>query len=255
MKIKVMTFNLRCPVKNDGVNYFPNREANILNTIASEAPDIIGFQEVADYSREFIKRSLTDYVVLGCGRNENLGGEACSIAYKRDKFDLISYDTEWLSSFPSKAGSRYDGSDQSTCPRIFVHAELVCSEHGEAVKRLHFYNTHLDHKGAQARLLGMMQIAQSISECDAPFVLTGDMNARPGDIEISVPTSLINKSVKDATAEITHTFHGFGAYSEGYKIDYIYTDAEYSDSYAVEDKHENGVYISDHYPICTTIEI
>ena len=255
MKIKVMTFNLRCPVKNDGVNYFPNREANILNAIASEAPDIIGFQEVADYSRQFIKGALGDYVVLGCGREESLNGEACSIAYKRDKFDLISFETKWLSSSPNKAGSRYDGSDQSKCPRVFVHAELACGEGDEAGKRLHFYNTHLDHKGAKARFLGMMQITQSISECDAPFVLTGDMNARPSDVEISVPTSLTNKNVQDATADIAHTFHGFGAYSEGYKIDYIYTDAEYSDTYAVEDKHENGVYISDHYPICTTIQI
>ena len=149
-------------------------------------------------------------------------------------------------------GSVYDGSDQSVCPRVFVHAELCFGEEG---KRLHFYNTHLDHKGAQARLLGMSQIMQSISKCDAPFVLTGDMNALPTAPETMLPLCFKNKTVKDATACVEHTFHGFGKIESGCKIDYIYTDAEFFDTHAVLDKHENGVYISDHYVLCTTVII
>ena len=252
MDIKVMTFNLRCPVKLDGDNYFPNREGNILAAIQREAPDIIGFQEAADYSRAFLKRSLSDYVVLGCGRGENYRGEACCIAFLRDKFDLISFETKWLSNAPDIAGSFFDGSDQSRCPRLYVHAKLAFGEEG---KTLHFYNTHLDHQGAMARVLGMNQILQSVSECDAPFVLTGDMNARSDSLEAQLPLKLKNKKINDATESILYSFHDFGKTEFGVKIDYIYTDLDFSDTHLVEDKHEGGIYISDHYLICTTITI
>lgn len=252
MNIKVMTFNLRTPVKNDGVNYFPNREGNILEAIDRESPDLIGFQEAADYSRAFLKRSLSDYVVIGCGREKDYTGEACCIAFKKEKFDLISYKTQWLSTSPNISGSRFDGSDQSKCPRIFVHAELALGEDG---KRLHFYNTHLDHKGDVAKLLGMTQIMQSISECDAPFVLTGDMNANADSAATQLPLMIETKQIKDATASVEYSFHDFGKTEFGGKIDYIYTDLPFLDTHVVEDKHENGVYISDHYLICTTVMI
>lgn len=252
MNIKVMTFNLRCPVKNDGVNYFPNREGNILAAIQREAPDIIGFQEAADYSRAFLKRSLSDYVVLGCGREKNYRGEACSIAFLRDKFDLVSFETKWLSSSPDVVGSFFYGSDQSNCPRVYVHAKLAAAEEG---KELHFYNTHLDHQGTMARVLGMNQILQSVSECDAPFVLTGDMNARSDSLEAQLPLKLESKQIKDATASVEYSFHDFGKTEFGVKIDYIYTDLPFMNTHVVEDKHENGVYISDHYLICTTVTI
>lgn len=252
MNIKVMTFNLRTPAKIDGINYFTNREGNILEAIERESPDLIGFQEAADYSRAFLKRSLSTYVVLGCGRNKDYTGEACCIAFKKEKFDLISYKTQWLSTAPNTSGSRFEGSDQSPYPRLFVHAELALGEDG---KRLHFYNTHLDHKGSVAKLLGMTQIMQSVSECDAPFILTGDMNAKPDSEAIQLPLMLETKQIKDATESVEYSFHGFGKTEFGRKIDYIYTDLPFMDTYVVEDKHEGGVYISDHYPICTTVEI
>ena len=252
MKVKVMTFNLRCPAEADGINYFPNREKNILKVIQDEAPDLIGFQEAADYSRQFLKENISDrYVVLGCGRHADYTGEACCIAFNRDRFDLIDYKTRFLSGTPCVPGTRYAGSDQSGCPRLYSHALLSVGEG----KVLNFYNTHLDHKGEIARLLGMTQIVQDISECDAPFVLTGDMNAYPDERTVTVPFSMKHKDVREATAEITHTFHNFGKKKTECKIDYIYTDAPFSDVYAVEDKAEDGVYISDHYPICATLEI
>ncbi|MBQ8345577.1 MAG: endonuclease/exonuclease/phosphatase family protein [Clostridia bacterium] len=252
MKIKVMSFNLRHPVQGDGINFFPNREPKIASAIQEAAPDLIGFQEATEYSRSFLQKTLSDYVVLGCGRESNYSGESCSIAFRKDRFELISLETKWLSTAPDTVNSFYEGSDQSKYPRVYVHAQLFAPEEGE---RLHFYNAHLDHKGAMARVLGMTQILQSISSCDAPFVLTGDMNARPDDMAVQLPLKLSCKTVKDATASLSHTFHGFGRYEEGIKIDYIYTDADFSQTYAVEDRPKDGVYISDHFPICTTIEL
>ena len=249
VKIKVCTFNLRTPVEKDGVNYFPNRKGRILDVIRRENPDLIGFQEVADSTRKWLREALDGYVVVGCGRKKDLSGEAMLVAYKRDTFDMVSMDTFWLSTAPSVAGSCY-GVDQSNCPRCTT---AVVLKHDGAQQPFLFLNTHLDHKGATARLLGAVQILQYISEKGLPFVLTGDMNARPDSPEMQAIVGCKSHMVVDITAGIAGTFHGFGKYavSEMPKIDYIFTDMESdpAESYAVEDIPENGVYISDHNPV------
>ncbi len=252
MNLKVMTFNLRVDAEGDGINRFPNRESRILDAIRAEDPDLIGFQEAYDHAREFLKRSLSDrYTLLGCGRGKNYRGEACCIAFKRDLFELISFETKFLSSTPNIPASRYAESDQSSCPRLYVHAEL---SHGELSTPIHFFNTHLDHKGEEARLLGMTQIMQRASEIDGPWILTGDMNALPDARCIRLPLSLSALGITDATAKLTHTFHGFGKYTEGKKIDYIFTNMASTKAYTVKDTPSEGVYISDHYPVCAEIQ-
>lgn len=253
MKIKIMSFNLRCPVQKDGVNYFPNREGRILETIAKEDPDIIGFQEAADYSRDFLKKNLcSKYTVIGCARNSDYHGEAATIAYKTDLFDLVNYEARFLSTTPTVPGNRYEGSDQSKCPRMYAHAELI---HKDMIKPIHVFNTHLDHLGEIARILGMTQIMQHVSTVSGEFVLTGDMNAEPTSDCIKVALDLKGRNVKDATAAIERSFHNFGNPPNEYiKIDYIFTDADPIEAYAVKDEPVDGVYISDHYPICAWIE-
>ena len=68
-KIKVFTFNLRVEAKVDGINTFSNRRGRILDTIKEYSPDIIGFQEANDNMREWLIDSLSDYTVVGDGRN------------------------------------------------------------------------------------------------------------------------------------------------------------------------------------------
>ncbi|MBQ9783343.1 MAG: endonuclease/exonuclease/phosphatase family protein [Clostridia bacterium] len=251
MKLKIMTFNLRTDVKNDGVNYFPNRQERILETIQAEQPDLIGFQEAKEMARAFLKKNLSDtYTVLGCGRDQDYRDEACLVAYRTESFDLINLETRFLSTAPTVPGSRYEGSDQSRCSRLFVHAELI---HRDMTEPIHFFNTHLDHKGKSAMLLGMNQILQRISGCSGPFVLTGDMNALPDSDCIRMALSY--EGMKDATASIPHSFHGYGAYTEGHKIDYIFTNGKPLSAYPVEDIPVEGVYISDHYPICAWLEV
>ena len=253
MKLKVMTFNLRMDTEADGINYFPNREGRILETIRTEKPDLIGFQEASDYIREFLKKSLSDdYTVIGCGRQKNYRGEACCIAFRKDCFELVSFDTHFLSTSPTTPGSIYAGSDQSKCPRLYVHAEL---SHNQIAKPIHFFNTHLDHKGEQARVLGMAQVLQQLATVSGESVLTGDMNAHPDTACIGLVAALKEKQLKDATAQIERTFHNYGKNPEHVvKIDYIFTDAEPIEAYAIADNGVDGVYISDHYPVCAWIE-
>ena len=200
--------------------------------------------------RDWLKVNLSGYTVLGCGRGSDYTGESTVIAYKTAEFDLISFNNFWLSLTPGIPGSTY-GMDQSTCPRITSVAQL--KKLGTA-KPFYFYNTHLDHQGKKARLLGAAQIMQKISENGGDFIVTGDFNAYPDTPEIKAFT---DAGIKDCTALIEHTYHGYGTVTKNCKIDYVFTNMNCDEklSYAQEDNGVNGIYISDHYPVVAFVEI
>ena len=216
-KLKVFTFNLRVEAKSDGINTFSNRRGRVLDTIREYSPDIIGFQEANDDMRAWLIDSLTDYTVVGCGRLADWRGESTVLAFKKHIFELISLENRWLSATPNIPASTFGG-DQSHCPRILTAA---CLKHIDAEKPFIFLNTHLDHKGPTARLLGTIEIMQYLSEKGYHFIITGDMNARPDSREIAAfcEFSPCGRPVIDATAGLGGTFHAFGQRAEAVKID------------------------------------
>lgn len=248
-KIKVMTFNLRVEVFEDGINSFSNRKDRVLSVIKDHNPDIIGFQEATESMKKWLNVVLNDYVVVGCGRDKHYGGESTPIAYKKDMFDLIELTNFWLSNTPSVPASTY-GLDQSDCPRIATSTIL---RHKETNKRFCCINTHLDHVGCQARLLSSKQLINHIKEKEIPCVLTGDFNAIPNTPEIKEITNYLN----DLTVNIKGTFHEFGKLDEPTKIDYIFTNlsSNINETYIIDEEPIDGVYVSDHHQICGYFEI
>lgn len=248
-KIKVMTFNLRVEVFEDGINSFSNRKDRVLSVIKDHNPDIIGFQEATESMKKWLNVVLNDYIVVGCGRDNQYGGESTPIAYKKDKFDLIELTNFWLSNTPSVPASTY-GLDQSGCPRIVTSTIL---RHKDTNKRFLYINTHLDHVGRQARLLSSKQLINFIKEKEIPCVLTGDFNALPNSPEIKEITNYLN----DLTVNIKGTFHEFGKLDKPTKIDYIFTNlnADIQETYIIGEKPIDGVYVSDHHQICGYFEI
>ena len=251
-KIKVFTFNLRINNKGDGINMFDNRTDRILECINTYQPDLIGFQEGNAHMRAFLRDHLTDYTVVGCGRDKDYHGESAAIAFKKDAFELISLDTFWLSAQPHVPGSRYGG-DQSSCPRVCTSAFL---KHNDCEKPFWFYNTHLDHQGKTARLLGALQVIQYVSDRPEKFIMTGDFNALPDAPEIQVFTEH-GMGIVDATANLGGTFHNFGRRETFSKIDYIFTNlpTDPAESYAVEDDDSCGCFYSDHNALCAFVEV
>ena len=258
MKIKVVTFNLRMNTPRDGINYFFNRAPLILERIREEKPDIIGFQEATQPILEWLKATLTEYTLVGIGRSETFKSEANPIAFRKDRFDLFSFQQFWLSPTPEVPGTRYE--EQSTCPRVCCAAKLREIGTTEVIR---FYNTHLDHIGEKARLFGMNQIIEYMEEEKVksahPIVLTGDMNAEPYEPSIKAVLASDALGLKDASETVTRTFHGFRGGSPyettGGKIDYIFTDMIPVEGTATawEDCVE-GRYLSDHFPVCVTLE-
>ena len=73
--MKYVTFNIRCDFGQDGANNFIYRRPLILEKIRQEKPDIIGFQEVLPHVAAWLKENLTEYYIVGCGREKDLTGE------------------------------------------------------------------------------------------------------------------------------------------------------------------------------------
>ena len=244
--LKVMSFNLRINTEKDGVNRFFSRTHRVLEAIRAEEPDLIGFQEANDSMRAFLRKELGDYTVLGCGRHEQYNGEGIPVAYKTDKFELIGFETKWLSDTPNLPGSRFEESDQSKYPRIYHCVTLRCLENNQVIA---FVNTHTDHTGKEAQVLEAKQLVSVMRSVRANgVILTGDMNAQPDSETVAVLMGDAELGLKDATAGIAGTFHNFGRRLPMLKIDYVFSTLESLECYCVEDTPVDGVYISDHQP-------
>ena len=87
--MKLVTFNIRCDFGQDGENNFEYRKDLILKKIAQEKPDMICFQEVLPHIAKWLKENLTEYYVIGCGRSPELRDEQVSIAYRKDRLNLM----------------------------------------------------------------------------------------------------------------------------------------------------------------------
>lgn len=250
--IKVITFNIRLATIYDGINYFDYRLPRIIEFLKKEQPDIIGLQEADDHIRDILKNNITDYILIGSGRECNYCGETAPIGYKKDRFDLIKFEQLWLSDTPDIPGSRYEG-DQSECPRVMIAALLKMKGN---TSPFWVINTHLDHLGEGARLLGSLQIMRFIQEKKQPVILIGDFNAEPNSIEIKTITENESCPLLDCTAGLGATFHNYSN-TPFWKIDYIFTsfNCDISKSIVYPDEPIDGVYLSDHRPVGAIIEV
>lgn len=249
--MKFVTFNIRCDFGQDGDNRFECRKPLILKKIQKEQPDILCFQEVLPHVAQWIKDNLTDYIVVGCGRDEQLRGEQMTVAFRKARFNLMEMQSYWLSPTPYVPGSRYP--EQSNCPRICT--ELVL-EDVEEQRVFRMVNTHLDHVGTLARKLGLTQILnhlQQVQLCpDAPVIIAGDFNATPESEEMAVFNDY--PGYTDATKGIGVTYHGYLRPEVSVCIDYIFIKGAVACDHVEKwTDVENGVCLSDHYPVCAEL--
>lgn len=266
--LKICTFNIRVDTPDDGINSFsahggmsaaPCRMPIVKETLKRELPDIIGFQEVRAHVRTWIEENFPEYCVIGCGREGDRDGESTPIAYRRDRFYLLASDTFWLSPTPYIPGSRFP-TDQSGCPRTCCCAVLM----DRGTKRvIRVYNTHLDHVGERAREQGMKVVLERMERDDAmyadmPCVLMGDFNATPDSPFLQATEGFVcgGAPMTDVSALTGPTFHEYHPDDDSVKIDYIFTNADCdpTGTYLLTDE-ENGVYLSDHYPVICKISL
>ena len=249
--MKFVTFNIRCDHGQDGENSFCYRSPLIQRVIGEEKPDILCFQEVLPHQAAWLHGALGDYTVIGCGRDADFGGEEMTVAFRRDAYWLLEMHTFWLSETPLQPGTRYP--EQSSCPRVCTEAVLRETNGGRILRVL---NTHLDHVGQLPRKLGLEQIlryaAQEGPFSAAPVILAGDFNALPESEEMRGIEQ--DPDWRNAAENIGITYHGYGKAEDPAQIDYIWVRGELRCASVCKwEQCENGVYLSDHYPVCAEL--
>jgi endonuclease/exonuclease/phosphatase family metal-dependent hydrolase len=260
-EIIVMTFNIRMDTSADGINRWEARVPIVNAYLDSVAPDIIGMQEVLHNQIVDLSEMLPGYRYVGTGRDDGReSGEYSPVFFREDRFNLKDHSQFWLSESPEVPGSR---SWDAAITRIVTWAALEDKNSGETI---YVFNTHFDHRGVEARLRSAELISQKITEIagDLPVILTGDFNIRKSSddyrymADVFKDRGLTNSeliSEKPVTGGET-TFNGFRMDMEPAVIDFIFVSEDFFvNSYRVDEVIENGIFLSDHWPVVSNVTL
>lgn len=255
--IRVMSFNIRYGLADDGENHWRHRKSLALARVRAFDPDLLGLQECRDDEQaEFIRDHLPDYRFLGIHR-EGPGETALEMApllFRESAFQLQSTGHFWLSETPEIAGSKSWG---SAYPRTVTWARLL---HIPSQRTLVYANTHLDYEPAAiaggARLLHQWlgPLVTSI-----PAIVTGDFNADKGSDAYRLLTKgsklIDTHRLAHPTPRDEPTYHGYGRPEEMAPLDWILVSHHFRVQDARIDRYQEGsLYPSDHYPITALLD-
>lgn len=171
--IHVASFNIRYAAAKDGDNAWPLRRDRVRDAIAAWNADIMGMQEVEAEQADWLRARFPRYVFHGVGRTDGQrAGEFAPILFRRDRFEAIESGHFWLSPTPETPGSR--GWD-AALERMATWARLKDRASGRSLLVL---NTHLDHRGAEARVRSLELIRERVASLAKgdPVIITGDFN-------------------------------------------------------------------------------
>jgi endonuclease/exonuclease/phosphatase family metal-dependent hydrolase len=252
--LRVMSFNVRLPSKNDGDNVWENRRDILVAAIRAKDPDLCGTQELFHLQGEYIAARAPEYAWFGRSRRGNHEDEHMGVFYKKDRLRLIESGDFWLSETPATPGSM---SWNVTLPRMVTWGLFEVRATGS---KFYFYNTHFAHRGedAEARLRSARVIAERIAQLpkDVPLVLAGDFNTAEG----SEPYRVFEPLLEDAWVKAAErsgpvdTFHGFSGKPRPGRIDWIWYRGLRSRRAETVTFNRDGRYPSDHFPVFAELE-
>ncbi len=277
--LQVMSFNIQ--TENGTSVDFALRAEMFRDLLDDRQPDSIGMQEVTVNWIKWMDNVSFNDSYAGVGEGRTPGGEASSIYYRKDKFELVDSGTFWLSETPDVAGSSLPNANY---PRICTWAHLRDKVTG--FEYIHL-NTHLDHNGnnnstdgrairtAQVRVI--LEFIQTLP--DLPMVMTGDFNqAKTSSADnvyamykniLGISTFTDSQGNKitgnfsdaredatwtvspDAWASMTSSWQEGEKYNPAKKpIDYVFYTDEHFTAVRYENihYHRDGIYMSDHLP-------
>ena len=250
--VRVMSYNIRYGTADDGDNSWEIRKAATPEMLMNTVPDIFGVQEALQSQIKYITVNCPQYKSYGVGRDDGMTkGECMAIFYNTDKVSLVDCGTYWLSETPDTPSKGWD----AACYRTATWALLEMKAGG---KRFFYVNTHLDHKGVEARTKGLALIVRKIADMNPdnlPMILTGDFNVTPDDACLTDLDAAMFSARK--AAEVTDNTRTYNAYKAtgGSVIDYIYFSgfSKCKDFRVINETYAGKPYISDHYPIVSTL--
>lgn len=253
--LKVMTYNIRLSVDSDKENSWNNRKQETMALMSYYHPDYFGVQEAIPQQMIDIKTNLKDYDFVGVGRDDGKNqGEYSAIFYDKNKLEVTKSGTFWLSETPEKPSKGWDAAYNRVCTYAFFKIR-------KTGKQFLAMNLHFDHVGDVARVNSAKPILEKIKKLNpknVPLTLTGDFNLT----DDSEPIKIISKSLDNVFYHSKKTHYGPKGTFTGFdintipqdRIDYIFVKGfEVLSNRTINDRRENLLYPSDHFPILAEI--
>ncbi|OYQ43894.1 endonuclease/exonuclease/phosphatase family protein [Flavobacterium aurantiibacter] len=250
--LKLITYNIRLDLESDGENKWQNRKEFLCSQLGFYDPDIFGIQEALPNQVIDIKSALPEYNYVGIGRDGNGKGESSNIFFKKNRFEVLTSDTFWLSETPEIISKGWDAALNRICTYVLLKDK-------ETKQTFWVFNTHLDHQGDIARTKGIEVILLKIKALNTknyPVVLLGDFNSEPTEERIINLKKLMidSQDISDQKPfGPSGTFNAF-KHNEAVtkRIDYIFLSKGNSfkvNKYAVLSDSKDLKYPSDHLPV------
>ena len=254
--LKVMSFNIRLNVDSDKENSWTNRKQDAVDLLSYYHPDYFGVQEALPEQMKDIKNGLKNYDYVGVGRDDGKEkGEFSAIFYDTERLQVIKSGTFWLSETPEKPSKGWDAAYNRVCTYAVFKDK-------KSKKEFFAMNLHFDHVGNVARVKSADLILKKIKEINPknlPLTLSGDFNLTD-DTE---PIKIISQNLKDSfyNSEKKHygpkgTFTAFNVTEVPQdRIDYIFVKGfKIKSNRHINDRRENLLYPSDHFPVLTELQ-
>ena len=243
MTIRVLTFNIRNGLANDGASSWEHRRELTAKVIRDSNADIIALQEVYEFQLEYLRVELSDYADYSVGREDgDKEGERCAILWRPDILHLTDMGNFWLSDTPDVPDSMTWGNRVTRiCTWLGIH------------EGFYFYNTHWDHESSEARRRSAEMMAKHLSLY--PWIVVGDLNAEPDSPDLA-PLVAVEGSEFVSRDNRIGTFHDFHGGDDGACIDHMFVGGGAKGRLVeVVRTSENGLFPSDHYPVLFEVEL
>ncbi|MEW4487651.1 endonuclease/exonuclease/phosphatase family protein [Thalassoglobus sp. JC818] len=258
-----MSFNIRYGTANDGDHVWDNRKEFVVETIEAFAPDLLGTQETLKFQKDYLHEHLSEYHVIGVGRDDGQeAGEMMAVYIRKSRFEILDSGHFWYSETPNEPGSK---AWDTSLPRMATWVKL--SDRAQDGRTIWFFNTHFDHRGSEARRESASLLRRMVSQLAGkdPAIITGDFNAPEGsDVynnlfegETPIPLTDTYRSFHSDSDENAGTSGGFTLKDRGTRrIDWIGCSKQFSVLSAEIDRtNRDGVTPSDHFPVTAVLQL
>lgn len=254
--LRVMTFNVRLPLKSDGLDYWDNRRDLLVETIRRYSPDVIGTQELFYVQGQYIVEKLPEYEWFGLSRRGNQEDEHMGVFYRKDRLRVAESGNYWLSETPDVPGSMSWGIN---FPRMVTWAVF---EDLRTKRRFYFANTHFPHRDIdeQARVNCASILAGRLRARppDEVLIVAGDFNTDVASQSHKILTQVGLRDAWEAAARREGprgTFHAFKGVPGQARIDWILFRGPLEPVLVETITHNrDGRYPSDHFPVLAVFE-
>lgn len=252
--LRVMTFNVRWPSDEDGVNKWDARRDLVAEMLRAQDPDVIGTQELYKRQGDDLTARLPQFTWFGDSRKGDTEDEHMGVFYRKDRLKVRDSGNFWLSDTPEVRASRTWG---NIFPRMVTWARFERIADGATFT---FYNTHLPYRDIDedARIRSAELILKRLQALPGSevVILVGDFNTSP---ESRVHSTLTGTFTDVWTTSVQHrgpegTFHDFTGKPER-RIDWILFRGLKPLSIETVTTNKAPLYTSDHFPVIAQFEL